>query len=40
MGFVIYSDLAGRTTVAGLEDGPVGTCQSMIRDLLEVVGPR
>lgn len=38
MGFVIYSDLAGRTTVAGLEDGPVGTCQSMIRDLLEVVG--
>lgn len=40
MGFVIYSDLAGRTTVAGLEDGPVGTCQSMIRDLIEVVGER
>lgn len=38
MGLVIHSDLAGRTTVAALEDGPVGTCQAMIRDLLEIVG--
>lgn len=38
MGFVIHSDLAGRTAVAGLEDGPVGTCQAMIRDLLDVLG--
>lgn len=37
MGLVITSDLAGRTTVASLEDGPVGTCQAMIRDLLELV---
>jgi homoserine dehydrogenase len=40
MGFVIQSDIAGRTAVAGLEDGPVGTCQAMIRDLLEIVGSR
>jgi homoserine dehydrogenase len=38
MGFVIHSDLAGRTTAAALEDGPVGTCQAMIRDLLDVLG--
>lgn len=38
MGLVVHSDLAGRTTAAALEDGPVGTCQAMIRDLLEVVG--
>ncbi|MFV9507664.1 MAG: homoserine dehydrogenase [Oscillochloridaceae bacterium umkhey_bin13] len=37
MGFVITSDLAGRTTVASLEDGPVGTCQAMIRDLIEIL---
>ncbi len=36
MGFVITSDLAGRTTVASLEDGPVGTCQSMIRDVVDI----
>jgi homoserine dehydrogenase len=38
MGFVIHSDIAGRTSVAGLENGPVGTCQSMIRDTLEIFG--
>jgi homoserine dehydrogenase len=38
MGLVISSDLAGRTTAAALEDGPVGTCQAMIRDMLEVLG--
>jgi homoserine dehydrogenase len=37
MGFVLYSDIAGRTAVLGLEHGPVGTCQAMIRDLLEIV---
>lgn len=36
MGLVIYSDLAGRTTVASLEDGPVGTCQAMIRDIVDI----
>jgi homoserine dehydrogenase len=36
MGFVITSDLAGRTTVASLEDGPVGTCQAMIRDVVDI----
>lgn len=38
MGLVIQSDIAGRTTVVGREDGPVGTCQAMIRDTLEIVG--
>lgn len=38
MGFVITSDLAGRTTVASLEDGPVGTCQAMIRDVVDIYG--
>jgi homoserine dehydrogenase len=40
MGFVIHSDIVGRTTVASLEDGPVGTCQAMIRDLIEIAGAR
>jgi homoserine dehydrogenase len=39
MGLVIHSDLAGRVTVAVLEDGPVGTCQAMIRDTLEILAP-
>ncbi len=36
MGLLVISDLAGRTTIASLEDGPVGTCQAMIRDLIEI----
>lgn len=36
MGLVVHSDLAGRTTMASLEDGPVGTCQAMIRDMVEI----
>jgi homoserine dehydrogenase len=40
MGLVLYTDLAGRVTVAVLEDGPVGTCQAMIRDMLEIFGSR
>lgn len=36
MGLVIQSDLAGRTTVASLEDGPVGTCQAMLRDIVDI----
>lgn len=38
MGLVIHSDLAGRTTAASLEHGPVGTCQAMIRDLIAIAG--
>lgn len=38
MGLVIYSDIAGRTTMAVLEEGPLGTCQAMIRDTLEIFG--
>lgn len=37
MGFVIYSDSAGRSTISSLEDGPLGTCQAMLRDLIEIV---
>lgn len=40
MGLVIESDLAGRTTVASLEDGPVGTCQAMIRDIVDIYTSR
>jgi homoserine dehydrogenase len=36
-GFVIYSDSAGRSAISSLEDGPVGTCQAMLRDAIEVV---
>lgn len=36
MGLAIYSDLAERVVLAVREDGPVGTCQAMIRDLLEI----
>ncbi|NTU79648.1 MAG: homoserine dehydrogenase [Chloroflexales bacterium] len=38
MGLVVHSDLAGRTTMASLEDGPVGTCQAMIRDIVDIYG--
>jgi homoserine dehydrogenase len=38
MGAVFYSDIAGRTTVASLENGPVGTAQAMLRDVIEIVG--
>ncbi|MCX7861140.1 MAG: homoserine dehydrogenase [Chloroflexus sp.] len=37
MGFVIYSDSAGRSTVSSLEDGPLGTCQAMLRDVIEIM---
>lgn len=40
MGLVVHSDLAGRTTVASLEDGPVGTCQAMIRDIVAIYEAR
>jgi homoserine dehydrogenase len=36
MGFVIYSDSAGRSTVSSLEDGPLGTCQAMLRDVIDI----
>ncbi|WP_298820169.1 homoserine dehydrogenase [Chloroflexus sp.] len=37
MGFVIYSDSAGRATMSSLEDGPLGTCQAMVRDVIDVL---
>ena len=40
MGLLVQSDLAGRTTMASLEDGPVGTCQAMIRDLVAIYHDR
>lgn len=38
MGLVIQSDIGGRTTVASLENGPIGTCQAMLRDVIEIYG--
>jgi homoserine dehydrogenase len=38
MGAVFYTDIIGRTTVSSLEDGPMGTCQAMLRDVIEIVG--
>lgn len=38
MGAVFYTDIIGRTTVTSLEDGPMGSCQAMLRDVIEVVG--
>lgn len=38
MGAVFYSDIIGRTTVASLEDGPMGSTQAMLRDVIEIVG--
>ncbi len=40
MGLVIQSDLGGRTTMASLEDGPVGTCQAMLRDVIDIYAGR
>ncbi|ACL25443.1 homoserine dehydrogenase [Chloroflexus aggregans] len=37
MGFVIYTDTAGRSTISSLEDGPLGTCQAMVRDVIEIM---
>lgn len=37
MGIVYYSDIVGRTTAASLEDGPVGSCQAMLRDVIEII---
>jgi homoserine dehydrogenase len=36
MGIVYYSDTVGRTTAASLEDGPIGTCGAMLRDIIEL----
>lgn len=38
MGLVLYSDIIGRTTAASLEDGPMGSTQAMLRDVIEIVG--
>jgi homoserine dehydrogenase len=36
MGAVFQSDIIGRTTVASLEDGPMGSTQAMVRDVIEL----
>jgi homoserine dehydrogenase len=36
MGLVIYSDTAGRSTLSSLENCPLGTCQAMLRDVIEL----
>lgn len=36
MGAVFYTDIIGRTTVTSLEDGPMGSTQAMLRDLIEI----
>lgn len=36
MGIVYHSDTVGRTTAASLEDGPIGTCGAMLRDVIEI----
>jgi homoserine dehydrogenase len=38
MGAVFYTDIIGRTTIASYEEGPMGSTQAMLRDLLEVLG--
>jgi homoserine dehydrogenase len=38
MGAVYYSDIVGRTTATSLEDGPIGSCAAMLRDIIEIVG--
>ncbi|MBX0327730.1 homoserine dehydrogenase [Oscillochloris sp. ZM17-4] len=38
MGAVFYSDIIGRTTIASLEDGPMGSTQAMLRDVIEIAG--
>lgn len=38
MGVVYYSDIVGRTTASSLEDGPMGSCAAMLRDVIEIVG--
>ncbi|NJM05540.1 homoserine dehydrogenase [Candidatus Gracilibacteria bacterium] len=36
MGIVYWSDIVGRTTAASLEDGPIGSCAAMVRDVIEI----
>jgi homoserine dehydrogenase len=38
MGIVYHSDIVGRTTATSLEDGPIGSCAAMVRDIIEIVG--
>lgn len=37
MGIVYYSDIYGRTVVTTQEEGPLGTCAAMLRDIIEIV---
>ena len=37
MGIVYYSDIYGRTVVTSQEEGPLGTCAAMLRDIIEIV---
>jgi homoserine dehydrogenase len=38
MGIVYHSDIVGRTVATSLEDGPIGSCAAMLRDVIEIVG--
>jgi homoserine dehydrogenase len=40
MGAVFHTDIIGRTTVASLEDGPMGSTQAMLRDVIEIMSVR
>lgn len=40
MGAVFHSDIIGRTTVSSLEDGPMGSTQAMLRDVIEIMSAR
>jgi len=40
MGLVFHSDIIGRTTAASHEDGPMGSTQAMLRDVIEIVTQR
>jgi homoserine dehydrogenase len=37
MGIVYYSDIYGRTVATTQEEGPMGTCAAMLRDIIEIV---
>ncbi len=37
MGIVYHTDIVGRTVASSLEDGPIGSCAAMLRDVIEIV---
>lgn len=40
MGLVYHSDIIGRTAAASQEDGPMGSTQAMLRDVIEIMDAR